>query len=140
MVIDVAENKKQTAQEIIEENISTINFLKKFLMVIAISTIVAVVSLVIAFETNASFFWILFFIALLCEGLVSWYCAKLTGREMVSLDKLGLDSMDGCLTSVIYMPIYFIMFWYYTLAGWVFVLMAIAEMKKENKQLMKKKK
>ena len=136
----MAEKEKQTKQEIIEENISTINFLKKFLMVIAISTIVAVVSLVIAFETNATFFWMLFFIALLCEGLVSWYCAKLTGREMVSLDKLGLDSMYGCLTSVIYVPIYFIMFWYYTLAGWVFVLMAIAEMKKENRQLMENNK
>ena len=109
-------------------------------MVVAISAIVMVVSLVLAFETNATFFWVLFFISLLCAGLVSWYCAKLTGREMVSLDKLGLDSMDGCLTSVIYMPIYFIMFWYYTLAGWVFVLMAIAELKKENKQLVNKNK
>ena len=51
---------------------------------------------------------------------------------MVGLDKLGLNTMEGCLTSIIYMPLYFIIFWYYTLLGWVFALMAIAEFKKEN--------
>ena len=130
--------KKQTPQEIIEENISAIQFLKKLLLVIVIAVIVTVVSLALAITTNTTFFWLLFLIALICVGLVSWYCAKLTGREMVGLDKLGLNSMDGCLTSVIYVPIYYVMFMYYTLAGWVFVLMAISEMKKENKQLMTK--
>jgi hypothetical protein len=131
-------NKNKAVQEIIEENNSTIKFLKNLLLVIAISIVVAVVSLMFAFSIDATFFWVLFFISLLCAGLVSWYCASLTGHEMVGLDKLGLNTMEGCLTSIIYMPLYFIMFWYYTLVGWVFVLMAIAEFKKENERLMEK--
>lgn len=112
----------------LQQNLQTIHNINIALTVAGVGCLVAIFS---TFFLDIDFFIYLLIIGLLAAGLASYFCSKLAGHGMLELDELG----GGCGT-LFMMPLYFAMYFFFIVTGWVYGIMARSRLRTENQEII----
>ncbi len=126
------EKEFEEAKKRYEENLAGINYIKKLTIAFVVSAVISIGVIPLCFNNSQStFLWVVLMVALLCAGLLSYACGKAAGHGVVGLDELG-----GGGGAILSLPFYYILMMFYVIAGWVFGVVAMSKMSKENNDLI----